>query len=127
MAVSPDDRTLQSAHQTACTYFEQSGLKTAHNLELPRKRRSVRLGAPPTCPAMNTKTAFDLIFRNARTRSSAIPVDIGVAGGPIAAIEPPVACGAAGVPVGGRLPPPRVVENPNHPHKASPLRRLGDH
>ena len=27
---------------------------------------------------MNAKTAFDLIFRNARTRTSAIPVDIGV-------------------------------------------------
>ena len=34
---------------------------------------------------MNTKTALDLIFRNARTRTSPTPVDIGVSGGRIVA------------------------------------------
>jgi len=53
---------------------------------------------------MNTKTAFDLIFRNARTRSSATPVDIGIAGGRIAAIEPHLACEAAEIEVGGGSP-----------------------
>ena len=52
---------------------------------------------------MNSKTAFDLIFRNARTRASATPVDIGVAGGRIAAIEPRLACEAAEIDVGGKL------------------------
>ena len=44
---------------------------------------------------MNAKTAFDLVFRNAKTRSSAIPVDIGVSGGRIAAIAPRLECEAA--------------------------------
>ena len=72
-------RILQSARQIACTYFEQFGLKTAHNLELPGDRASARFAASSSLPGpMNAKTAFDLIFRNARTRSSATPVDIGV-------------------------------------------------
>ena len=77
---------------------------------------------------MNTKTAFDLIFRNARTRSSAIPVDIGVAGGRIAAIEPRLACEAAEIDVGGRLALPGFVDTHIHLDKACLLGRCGhDH
>src|SRR3954470_6087716 len=128
MAISPDSRTLQSHRQIACTYFGQSGLQTAHNLELPWERRSARLRVPPTRRAMNTKTAFDLIFRNARTRSSAIPVDIGVAGGRIAAIEPRLACEAVEIDVGGRLTLPGFVDTHIHLDKACLLGRCGhDH
>ena len=77
---------------------------------------------------MNTKTAFDLIFRNARTRSSATPVDIGVAGGRIAAIEPRLACEAAEIDVGGRLALPGFVDTHIHLDKACLLGRCGhDH
>jgi len=64
---------------------------------------------------MNAKTAFDLIFRNARTRSSAIPVDIGVAGGRITAIEPRLACEAAEIDIGGRLALPGFVDTTSIP------------
>src|SRR5688572_30307880 len=101
-------RILQSGHETACTYFEQFGLETAHNLELPGSRRFARFGL------MTAKTAFDLIFRNARTRSSAIPVDIGVAGGRIVAIEPRLACEAAEIDVGGKLALPGFVDTHIH-------------
>ena len=54
---------------------------------------------------MTVFAAFDLIFRNALLRSSVAPVDIGVKGGRIAAIEPRLACEAAEVdPVGDHLP-----------------------
>ena len=77
---------------------------------------------------MNTKTAFDLIFRNARTRSSAMTVDIGVAGGRIAAIEPRLACEAAEIDVGGRLALPGFVDTHIHLDKACLLGRCGhDH
>src|SRR5258707_2369580 len=77
---------------------------------------------------MNAKTAFDLIFRNARTRSSAIPVDIGVAGGRIAAIEPRLACEAAEIDVGGKLALPGFVDTHVHLDKACLLGRCGhDH
>ena len=77
---------------------------------------------------MNAKTAFDLIFRNARTRSSATPVDIGVAGGRIAAIEPRLACEAAEIEVGGRLVLPGFVDTHIHLDKACLLGRCGhDH
>ena len=77
---------------------------------------------------MNAKTAFDLIFRNARTRSSATPVDIGVAGGRIAAIEPRLACEAAEIDVGGRLALPGFVDTHIHLDKACLLGRCGhDH
>src|SRR6267143_4158680 len=77
---------------------------------------------------MTTKTAFDLIFRRAVTPSSAIPVDIGVAGGRIAAIEPRLACEAADIDVGGRLALPGFVDTHIHLDKACLLGRCGhDH
>src|ERR1700750_1133873 len=122
MAVSPSRQTLQSGDQIACIYFEQSGIKTAHNLELPRQRHSVSLAA------MNTKTAFDLIFRNARIRSATSPVDIGVSGGRIAAIAPRLECEAAEIDVGGRLALPGFVDTHIHLDKACLLGRCGhDH
>jgi cytosine deaminase len=77
---------------------------------------------------MNTKTAFDLIFRNARTRSSAIPVDIGVARGRIAAVEPRLACEGAEIDIGGKLTLPGFVDTHIHLDKACLLGRCGhDH
>jgi cytosine deaminase len=77
---------------------------------------------------MNARTAFDLIFRNARTRASATPVDIGIAGGRIAAIEPHLACEAAEIDVGGRLALPGFVDTHIHLDKACLLGRCGhDH
>ena len=77
---------------------------------------------------MTSQTAFDLIFRNALLRSSAAPVDIGVKGGRIAAIEPKLACEAAEVDVGGRLALPGFVDTHIHLDKACLLGRCGhDH
>src|SRR5258707_6647402 len=77
---------------------------------------------------MNAKTAFDLIFRNARTRTSPTPVDIGVSGGRIAAIEPKLACEAAEIEVGGKLVLPGFVDTHIHLDKACLLGRCGhDH
>ena len=76
---------------------------------------------------MSTKTAFDLIFRNARTRSSAIPVDIGVAGGRIAAIEPRLAGEAAEIDVGGRLALPGFVDTHIHLDKVLIRDQLAEH
>ena len=77
---------------------------------------------------MNAKTAFDLIFRNARTRSAATTVDIGVTGGRIAAIEPRLACEAAEIEVGGKLALPGFVDTHIHLDKACLLGRCGhDH
>jgi len=52
---------------------------------------------------MLAQTAFDLVFRNARTRAAPEPVDIGVSGGRIAAIAPKLVCEAAEVDAAGRL------------------------
>ena len=77
---------------------------------------------------MNANTAFDLIFRNARTRSSPTPVDIGVCGGRIAAIEPNLACEAVEIEVGGKLVLPGFVDTHIHLDKACLLGRCGhDH
>src|SRR6478672_10750156 len=77
---------------------------------------------------MNARTAFDLIFRNTRTRSSATPVDIGVSGGRIAAIEPHLNCDAPEIDVGGKLALPGFVDTHIHLDKACLLGRCGhDH
>jgi len=74
---------------------------------------------------MTAQTAFDLIFRNALLRSSATPVDIGVKGGRIAAIEPKLACEAVEIDVGGRLALPGFVDTHIHLDKACLLDRCG--
>ncbi|MFK4508243.1 amidohydrolase family protein [Bradyrhizobium daqingense] len=77
---------------------------------------------------MTIQTALDLIFRNALLRSSAGPVDIGVKGGRIAAIEPRLACDAIEVDLGGRLALPGFVDTHIHLDKACLLGRCGhDH
>src|SRR6476620_1613281 len=77
---------------------------------------------------MSARTAFDLIFRNARTRSSATPVDIGVSGARIAAIEPRLACDGLEIDVGGKLALPGFVDTHIHLDKACLLGRCGhDH
>src|SRR5687767_14694650 len=111
MAISPDHRILQSACRTACTYFEQFSLRIAHNLELPGGRCSARFGSSPSqLGPMNAKTAFDLIFRNARIRTAPTTVDIGVSGGRIAAIAPRLAYEGAEIEVGGKLALPGFVD-----------------
>lgn len=72
---------------------------------------------------MTARTAFDLIVRNAMLRSSAATVDIGVAGGRIAAIEPHLACEALEVDAGGRLALPGFVDTHIHLDKACLLGR----
>src|SRR6478735_10981690 len=74
---------------------------------------------------MITQPAFDLIFRNALLRSSAAPVDIGVKGGRIAAIEPRLACEAVEIDVGGHLALPGFVDTHIHLDKACLLGRCG--
>lgn len=74
---------------------------------------------------MTTQTAFDQIFRNALLRSSATPVDIGVKGGRIAAIEPKLACEAVEVDLGGHLALPGFVDTHIHLDKACLLGRCG--
>ncbi|MBR0816460.1 amidohydrolase family protein [Bradyrhizobium liaoningense] len=79
---------------------------------------------------MIAQPAFDLIFRNTLLRSSAAPVDIGVKGGRIAAIEPKLtseklACEAVEVDVGGRLALPGFVDTHIHLDKACLLDRCG--
>ena len=71
------------------------------------------------------RTAFDLVFRNARTRSAGTPVDIGVAGGRIAAIEPHLICEAAEIDVGGKLVLSGFVDTHIHLDKACLLGRCG--
>jgi cytosine/creatinine deaminase len=71
------------------------------------------------------RTAFDLVFRNARTRSASTPVDIGVARGRIAAIEPHLICEAAETDVGGKLVLPGFVDTHIHLDKACLLGRCG--
>lgn len=74
---------------------------------------------------MIAQPAFDLIFRNTLLRSSVAPVDIGVKGGRIAAIEPQLACEAVEVDVGGRLALPGFVDTHIHLDKACLLGRCG--
>jgi len=74
---------------------------------------------------MSARTAFDRIFRNAVTRSSPTPVDIGVSGGRIAAIAPHLACEAAEIDIGGRLVLPGFVDSHIHLDKACLLGRCG--
>lgn len=74
---------------------------------------------------MTSQTAFDLIFRNALLRSSAAPVDIGVKGGRIAAIELRLACEAVEVDLGGQLALPGFVDTHIHLDKACLLGRCG--
>ena len=77
---------------------------------------------------MTVSAVFDLIFRNALLRSSVAPVDIGVKGGRIAAIEPRLACEAAEVDLGGHLALPGFVDTHIHLDKACLLGRCGhDH
>lgn len=81
---------------------------------------------------MNTQPPFDLIFRNVLLRSSAAPVDIGVKGGRIAAIEPRLSCeglvcDAVEVDVGGRLALPGFVDSHIHLDKACLLGRCAHH
>src|SRR5882757_8157030 len=77
---------------------------------------------------MTARTAFDLIFRNARTRFSATPVDIGVTSGRIAAIEPHLTCDAPEIDVSGKLALPGFVDTHIHLDKACLLGRCGhDH
>ncbi|KGT76375.1 amidohydrolase [Bradyrhizobium japonicum] len=77
---------------------------------------------------MTAQPTFDLIFRNILLRSSAAPVDIGVKGGRIAAIEPQLACETVEVDVGGRLALPGFVDTHIHLDKACLLGRCGhDH
>ncbi|MGT2439159.1 amidohydrolase family protein [Bradyrhizobium betae] len=74
---------------------------------------------------MTAQPAFDLVFRNALLRSSATPVDIGVKGGRIAAIEPKLACEAVEVDLGGHLALPGFVDTHIHLDKACLLGRCG--
>ncbi|TPQ29962.1 amidohydrolase [Bradyrhizobium guangdongense] len=77
---------------------------------------------------MIARTAFDLIIRNAMLRTSAAPVDIGVARGRIAAIEPRLACEGVEVDAGGRLALPGFVDTHIHLDKACLLGRCAhDH
>lgn len=73
--------------------------------------------------AMTTSTAFDLIVRNVLLRSSAVPVDIGVKGGRIAAIEAELVCDGVEIDVGGRLALPGFVDTHIHLDKACLLGR----
>ncbi|MGY8631184.1 amidohydrolase family protein [Bradyrhizobium sp. 14AA] len=77
---------------------------------------------------MTTQSAFDLIFRNALLRGASSPVDVGVKGDRIAAIEPKLACDAVEVDVGGHLALPGFVDTHIHLDKACLLDRCGhDH
>src|SRR6266581_3117217 len=77
---------------------------------------------------MNAKTAFDLIFRRAVTASSAMPLDIGVSGGRIAAIAPRLDSASREIDVDGRLALPGFVDSHIHLDKACLLGRCGhDH
>src|SRR5215204_4726430 len=75
---------------------------------------------------MNVRTAFDLVFRRAITRSAAMPVDIGISGGKIAAIAPKLSCEGAEIDLGGKLVLPGFVDTHIHLDKACLLGRC-DH
>jgi cytosine/creatinine deaminase len=72
---------------------------------------------------MLARTAFDLVFRNARTRAAPEPVDIGISGGKIAAIAPKLICEAAEVDAAGRLMLAGFVDTHIHLDKACLLGR----
>jgi cytosine/creatinine deaminase len=74
---------------------------------------------------MLARTAFDLVFRNARTRAAAEPVDIGIKGGKIAAIAPELACEGVEVDADGRLVLAGFVDTHIHLDKACLLGRCG--
>ena len=74
---------------------------------------------------MSARAAFDQIFRNALTRFSPTPVDIGVSGGRIAAIAPHLAGDAVEIDIGGRLVLPGFVDSHIHLDKACLLGRCG--
>jgi len=77
---------------------------------------------------MLTQSSLDLIFRNALLRSSAAPLDIGVKGGRIAAIEPHLACEAVEIDLSGHLALPGFVDTHIHLDKACLLGRCAhDH
>jgi cytosine deaminase len=77
---------------------------------------------------MITKTAFDLIFRQAVTPSSATPVDIGVSAGRIAAIAPRLHSESPEIIIDGKLVLPGFVDTHIHLDKACLLGRCGhDH
>jgi cytosine deaminase len=77
---------------------------------------------------MTAKTAFDLIFRQAVTASSATPVDIGVSAGRIAAIAPRLDSESREIHVDGKLVLPGFVDTHIHLDKACLLGRCGhDH
>jgi cytosine/creatinine deaminase len=77
---------------------------------------------------MLARAAFDLVFRNARTRAAPEPVDIGVSGGKIAAIAPRLACEGAEADAEGRLVLAGFVDTHIHLDKACLLGRCGhDH
>ncbi len=74
---------------------------------------------------MLARTAFDLVFRNARTRAAAEPVDIAIKGGKIAAIAPTLACEGPEVDADGRLVLAGFVDTHIHLDKACLLGRCG--
>jgi cytosine deaminase len=74
---------------------------------------------------MTTRTAFDLIFRNALMRGAAASADIGVSEGRIAAIEPRLDAEAVTVNLEGRLVLPGFVDTHIHLDKACLLGRCG--
>jgi cytosine deaminase len=74
---------------------------------------------------MLARTAFDLVFRNARTRTAAEPVDIGIKGGKIAAIAPTLACEGVEVDADGHLVLAGFVDTHIHLDKACLLGRCG--
>src|SRR3981189_433575 len=77
---------------------------------------------------MNSRTAFDLIFRRAATLSSDTPVDIGVCDGRIAAIAPRLESQDPEGHVDGGLVLPGFVDTHIHLDKACLLGRCGhDH
>lgn len=74
------------------------------------------------------QTAFDLVFRNCRTRAAPTPVDIGISSGKIAAIAPKLTCDGAEADAAGRLVLPGFVDTHIHLDKACLLGRCGhDH
>ena len=75
MAASPDEaKYYNRAAKLHAHILNSLAYKTAHNLELPGTTLPLGSGSPSSLPVpMSARTAFDLIFRNARTRSSAIP------------------------------------------------------
>jgi cytosine deaminase len=74
---------------------------------------------------MPARTAFDLVFRNARTRTAAEPVDIAIKDGKIAAIAPKLVCEGAEVDADGRLVLAGFVDTHIHLDKACLLGRCG--